>query len=263
MCRLRPLGALGRAGRAPSADLGASGRLQGRCGGAAHLVAEEAREAALWGGAARRRKPPHVPEAQRAVVRGGVEHLAVHLRGRGVARGGYRGVARAGPPMGPRQLQRQGLGARPASPPRIGVNCNCPGRLIGKTRPGGGSARGGGWVGAACPPLPLPGGGCRRARPRSAHWPRGPGEGGSAYLDAVDDEGVAAEHPPQGSRLGVEGARAGVPAACEHCEHTVRLASRPRALGLVPDAAGQGAGRGVTRTLPGTHPHLPRMSNGK
>lgn len=113
MCRLRPLGALGRAGRAPSADPGASGRLQGRCGGAAHLVAEEAREAALGGGAARRRKPPHVPEAQRAVVRGGVEHLAVHL-------------------------------------------------------------------------------------------------------DAVDDEGVAAEHPPQGSRLGVEGARAGVPAACEH-----------------------------------------------
>lgn len=49
-----------------------SGRLQGR-GGTAHLVAEEAGAAA--GEAA------HVPEAQMAVMRGGEQHLAVHLRG--------------------------------------------------------------------------------------------------------------------------------------------------------------------------------------
>lgn len=61
-----------------------SGRLQGRRGGAAHLVAEEAGEAALGRGGARRRKPTHVPEAQRAIVRGRVQHLAVHLRTQGV-----------------------------------------------------------------------------------------------------------------------------------------------------------------------------------
>lgn len=50
------------------------GRLQRR-GDTAHLVAEEAGEAALGGGGARWRgvgKSAHVPEAQRAIVRGGV-----------------------------------------------------------------------------------------------------------------------------------------------------------------------------------------------
>ena len=84
------------AGRAPSAGpwaagRGVSGRLQGRGGGAAHFVAEEAREAALGGGGTRRRgarEAAHVPETQRAVVRGRVEHLAVHLRARGVGGAG-------------------------------------------------------------------------------------------------------------------------------------------------------------------------------
>lgn len=49
----------------------------------------------------------------------------------------------------------------------------------------------------------------------------------TAYLDAVDDEGVAAEHPLQRPGLGVEGARAGVPAAGEHCEHSAPLGRPP------------------------------------
>lgn len=81
--------ATGRRARSLRESLGGwvaagSGRLQGRGGGAAHLVAEEAGEAALGRGGARRREPAHVPEAQRAIVRGRVQHLAVHLRTRGV-----------------------------------------------------------------------------------------------------------------------------------------------------------------------------------
>lgn len=69
----------GRAGVRVRGWMG-SGRLQGRGVGAAHLVAEEAGETALGANWARGRQPADVPEAQRAVVRGGVEHLAVYLR---------------------------------------------------------------------------------------------------------------------------------------------------------------------------------------
>lgn len=78
-----------------------SGRLPGRGGGAAHFVAEEAGEAALGARGARRqraREPAHVPEAQRAVVRRRVQHLAVHLRAR---RGSGRGAGAGGAPLPP------------------------------------------------------------------------------------------------------------------------------------------------------------------
>lgn len=95
------------------------------------------------------------------------------------------------------------------------------------------------------PPPPLPpgqtvAGGCVPA------WPTSCGAqgtaGGSAYLDAVDDEGVAAEHPLQCPGLGVEGACAGVPAAGEHCGHTRHWAFRPRALhaSRMPEGRGRG-----------------------
>lgn len=89
-------------------------------------------------------------------------------------------------------------------------------------------------------PQPFPSAG---APPTIANQPRARG-GRSAYLDAVDDEGVAAEHPPQRSGLGVEGARAGVPAAREHCGHTAPLASRPRPLGAPRGGGGGVDGRG-------------------
>lgn len=89
-----------------------SGRLQGRGGGAAHLVAEEAGEAALGRGGARRREPAHVPEAQRAIVRGRVQHLAVHLRTRGV------GLSATTPP--PRPSASQPLSLQLRDQPRTG-----------------------------------------------------------------------------------------------------------------------------------------------
>lgn len=93
-----------RTGRAHCPGRGAvSGRsdwLQ-RLGGTAHLVAEEAGTAARGGGGARRRgarEAAHVPEAQRAVVRGRVEHLFVHLRAQG---GAWDGAAEGPPPGRP------------------------------------------------------------------------------------------------------------------------------------------------------------------
>lgn len=209
----------------------ASGRLQRRGGGAAHLVAEEAGEAALGGGGARRRgarEPAHVPEAQRAVVRGRVQHLAVHLR----ARGGAWAGARLSPPPAP--------GASPSPPPAPQFR-DQPRSGPGIRVRGGVSAQGTSASG-------------RKSRPRWSAGPRAsslsaPPSG--AYLDAVDDERVAAEHPLQRPGLGVEGARAGVAAAREHCGHTRHW---PAALHVARTPRGRGQGVRVTGAPSGPHP---------
>lgn len=146
----------GVGGRRP----GVSGRREGR-GGAAHLVAEESREAALGGGGARRREAANVPEAQRAVVRGGVEHLAVHLRARGV--GGRRRGSRAAPTrLPPAAPGSPGRGPRSPGRPR-------PGRLCPRARA---AARDGGVGGPSA--LPFRGRATNHCQPAA-----GPGEGGA------------------------------------------------------------------------------------
>lgn len=80
-------------------------------------------------------------------------------------------------------------------------------------------------------------GGRAPAQPSRERGARGTA-GGGAYLDAVDDEGVAAEHPLQRPGLGVKCARARVPAAGEHCGHTRHCTS-----GRQPSASPEGAGR--------------------
>lgn len=259
-----------------------SGRLQGRGGGAAHLVAEEAGEAALGRGGARRREPAHVPEAQRAIVRGRVQHLAVHLRTRGVGLSATTTPppARARHSRCPcsyeinhaqallcsqrrlcmpghrreRQLPRptdgggqggRGETAQPRGPRLQAGNSACGGVL-------------GAWGPASRPSLPPSAptasgtGGCIPAQPSSRGAQGTASE--SAYLDAVNDKGVAAEHPLQRSGLGVEGARAGVPAAGEHCGHTRHWASRPRALHVSRTPQGRGRAGRFTWTLSRPHP---------
>lgn len=211
----------------PQVGGGGLSRLQRRGGGAAHLVAEEAGEAALGGGGARRRgarEPAHVPEAQRAVVRGRVQHLAVHLR----ARGGAWAGARLSPPPAPGASPAPQFRDQPRSGPGIRVR-------------GGVSAQGTSASG-------------RKSRPR---WSAGPlasslsAPPSGAYLDAVDDERVAAEHPLQRPGLGVEGARAGVAAAREHCGHTRHW---PAALHVTRTPRGRGQGVRVTGVPSGPHP---------
>jgi hypothetical protein len=142
-----------------------SGRLQRHRGRTGHLVAEEARQAALGcQSSGRGWQSPDIPEAQDTVMRCCVEYLAVHL---------WAGRVSCWP------------GRTPGPPP--------------------------GW----------------RAFTSLGQWGQRAGQGGS-YLEAVDDKGMAPEHPLQHSRLGVEGPGTGVPTACEHCGHTVALWTLPR-----------------------------------